>query len=198
MKRATETVLNGLRDTLYSLFGIRWGTDDEQAVAADEALRAYQEIRKSHLTSVLEARLGETTRIRSCGVTFDAKFEPENQAVWTSSLGAEPYLPTEVFVVVSELLSANGSAPLGDAMKGRLGDPELPLESVEGAVAQQVFGMKQGDRVFRRVGAIAALMVHLHLARYHANNGRLESPGANVYVRPAEPADGGEVLHSGA
>jgi hypothetical protein len=77
------------------------------------------------------------------------------------NLRAEKLLPWTVFETAWQLLRENGgSAALrGNAMGFRLGDDELPLNSVEGRVAHRVYGKVPGDSVFRRVSPIAAIMV---------------------------------------
>ncbi|MEZ5363159.1 MAG: hypothetical protein R2748_12665 [Bryobacterales bacterium] len=195
-------MIEAVRQLLHSLLGVRAckkaGGNSRRQPPENEAVRAYNSARRRYLSELLEQRLSKKTRVMACGLSFEAHFDPEKQAVWTSSLGAEPYLPTDVFVVVCELLSGEGVARLGDAMKGALGDPALPLDSVEGAVAEQVFGRQPGERVYRRVGAITALMVHLGMARLDADAGVLETTGAGVYVGSGKPIERLEMLHSSA
>jgi hypothetical protein len=99
-------------------------------------------------------------------------------------------------VVASDLLSTAGRATQGDAVRGKLGDPELPLDSIEGAVASEVFHRPVGSTVYRRIAPIAALMVHLRLAECDGP-GWLKCPGVqvNTVYEPASPAP--EMLHSG-
>lgn len=49
-----------------------------------------------------------------------------------NTLGNQPFLPIDVFVVTISLLSANADnqAIKGSAMKGKLGDEFLPLNSI--------------------------------------------------------------------
>ena len=156
----------------------------------------YAAIRKRYLSDLLAERLMDQTRVRVGGVSLEVRFDPGKGAVWASSLGADPYLPVETFVVASDLLSAQGPAPLGDAMKGALGDDALPMHSVEGAVAREVFGRRAGERVYRRITAIAAVMVHLRLAKLNSTTGLLESPGIDLLDAVESPIELLEVVHS--
>jgi len=92
------------------------------------------------------------------GKTFYATLVAEGIEV--SNLGAERVLPWHVFETTLQLLHENGGSALrGNAMGFRLGDTELPLNSVEGRVAHRVYGKVPGDSVFRRISPIAAIMV---------------------------------------
>ena len=80
-----------------------------------------------------------------------------------TNLGAQPFLPWAVFTTVVELLSANG----GNAIKGcvrreneqiRLDDLLLPLNSVEGAIAHQVYHQQIGESVFQRISPVAGIL----------------------------------------
>ena len=172
---------------------VRQGSTDRESARQD-----YLATRKRHMAKILAEKLGTKSRIEWRGVAFDAVYDPVKDAVWVSSLGASPYLPTESFVVASELLSAKGRAPRGDAMRGKLGEPALPLDSIEGVVAKEVFQRAPGAAVYRRIGPLTALMVHLRLAEYDAVSGHLKSPGIqlNTVHESAPPA--AEMLHSGA
>lgn len=77
-----------------------------------------------------------------------------------SNLSSSPYLPLEVFDAVISLLasSPNQTARKGDAMKCRLGDEGLETDTVEGHVAQVVYGTKLGSSVFRRITPIARIL----------------------------------------
>lgn len=82
------------------------------------------------------------------------------------NLGAQPFLPLRVFRETLELLVRNGGcAERGNAMDFRLGDKGLPLDSVEGCVAQSVFGKRVGDYVFRRITPICCLLVWAGLCK---------------------------------
>jgi hypothetical protein len=76
------------------------------------------------------------------------------------NLGTQPFLPWKVFEETVDLLVRKGGrAQRGDAMNSRLADEGLPLNSVEGYIAQEVYGKKPGDSIFRRISPIAAILV---------------------------------------
>ena len=77
-----------------------------------------------------------------------------------NNLSTQPFLPWEVFVETVHLLRAEGGvAQRGNAMNYKLGGKKLPLNSVEGHVASQVYGKEPGEWVFRRITPIAAILV---------------------------------------
>jgi len=57
------------------------------------------------------------------------------------------------------LARQGGRAESGDAMGSRLGDEGLPLDSIEGHIAQVVYGKQVGESVFRRISPISAILV---------------------------------------
>ena len=165
----------------------------------DPAEQEYHTARKREISDLLAAKLSRKTSICWGGATFQAVYRPARDAVWVSNLGVSPYLPSEVFVVATGLLTAHGRAPRGDALRSKLGEPGLPIGSIEGAIASSVFGRAEGEPVFRRITPITALLVHLRLAEYDQRGDCLEAPGMRVAPAvDAGPAEPEEVLHSGA
>ena len=73
---------------------------------------------------------------------------------------AERSLVGEVFVATLSLLylSENQTASNGNALTGKLGDADLPFNSVEGHVASFIYGKIQGDTVFRRITPISKIL----------------------------------------
>lgn len=83
-----------------------------------------------------------------------------DEGVTVDNLGTEPLLPWVVFAEAINLLNQKGGkAERGNAINGRLGDELLPLDSIEGHIAQAVYGKKSGDSIFRRISPIAAILV---------------------------------------
>ena len=81
------------------------------------------------------------------GKTFQATLTAAGIEV--DNLRAEILLPWSVFETTLQLLRENGGTALrGNAMGFRLGDDELPLNSVEGRVANKVYGKVPGNSVF--------------------------------------------------
>ncbi len=52
-----------------------------------------------------------------------------------------------------------GRAERGNAMKYRLGEEGLSLDSVEGHVAHAIYRKREGDTVFRRITPIACTLI---------------------------------------
>ena len=76
-----------------------------------------------------------------------------------SNLGKQPLLPWAVFTETVFLVKKNsGRAIKGDAMKGKLGDSKLPIDSVEGNIAYKVYEQKLGDSVFRRITPVCYIL----------------------------------------
>lgn len=96
--------------------------------------------------------------------TFTATLSEEGVTV--DNLGVLPLLPWAAFDEAVRIIALNGGKALrGDAMTSRLGDPGLPLDSVEGHVAYAVYGKRPGDSVFRRISPIAAILLWAGICR---------------------------------
>jgi hypothetical protein len=89
--------------------------------------------------------------------TFSARLV--EGGVMVTNLGGQPFLPWAVFQEAVQIIIASGGVALrGDAMNSRLGDPGLPLDSVEGHVAHIVYRKQIGETVFRRISPISAIL----------------------------------------
>ncbi|MBB6714795.1 hypothetical protein [Clostridium gasigenes] len=97
------------------------------------------------------------------GKTFKA-MAIENGIV-VSNLDKQPLLQWDVFYGTIELLSGkiDKKASKGDAMGCRLGDDGLLFDSVEGYIAEKVYGKAIGDSVFRRITPIAAVLSYCNI-----------------------------------
>lgn len=109
--------------------------------------------------------LDKPTEIRTCRSTFTAHYNKHRKKIHVSNLGTQPWLPIEALEFAFELVTSYGKAKKGSAQKGKLGDDNLPMDSVEGVVASKAFDKQSGDSVFRRITPIAGLLAHLGLAR---------------------------------
>lgn len=90
-----------------------------------------------------------------------------DEGVMVSNLVTQPFLPWAVFEETISLLTREGGrAQRGNAMGKRLGQPGLPLNSVEGHIAARVYGKKVGDSVFRRISPVAAILIWAGLSRH--------------------------------
>ena len=80
--------------------------------------------------------------------------------VRVDNLGITPFLPWAAFQE-ARLPAASQwrCARKGDAMNNKLGDPGLPLDSIESHIAHVVYGKQPGDSVFRRITPIACILI---------------------------------------
>jgi dCTP diphosphatase len=105
-------------------------------------------------------------------IYFDAEYNEEG--ILVSNLGNEPFIPWDVFVeTISLLEKKDGRALKGDAMNSKLGDPGLPLDSIEGYISNTVYGKKIGESVFRRVTPVACILIWAGLCYSHPGELRL-------------------------
>jgi hypothetical protein len=92
------------------------------------------------------------------GGSFTAELTDEGVIV--DNLGAQPFLPWAAFQeAICVLIRNGGRAKRGVAMESKLGEPSLPMDSVEGHVALVVYGKRGGDTVFRRITPIACILI---------------------------------------
>jgi hypothetical protein len=88
------------------------------------------------------------------------KAEMTDEGIMVDNLGGQPLLPWIVFEEVIDLLvRMGGRAENGNAMGCKLGDEGLPLESIEGHVAHEVYGKEIGISITRRISPISAILV---------------------------------------
>ena len=99
------------------------------------------------------------------GRSFEAKLS--TKGIYVDNLGNQRFLPWTVFTeTVSLLERSGGRAARGDAMKSKLGERFLPINSVEGHIAHVVYGKQKGDIVFRRVTPIACILIWAKICRH--------------------------------
>ncbi len=95
-----------------------------------------------------------------------------DEGIIVDNLGSQSLLPWIVFEEAIDLLVRNGGrAAKGNAMSYKLGEAGLAIDSVEGHIAQAVYGKKPGDSVFRRISPISAILVWAGLC--DTNSGEL-------------------------
>jgi hypothetical protein len=98
------------------------------------------------------------------GGCFNA--ELTDKGIEVDNLGNQPLLPWAVFEETVSLLASNGGrAKRGDAMGCRLGEPGLPVDSVEGHIASVVYNRRPGDTVFRRITPVACILIWAGICR---------------------------------
>lgn len=98
------------------------------------------------------------------GGTFLA--ELRSDGVLVNNLGNQSFLPWLVFQeAICVLIRNGGRAARGNAMNAKLGDEALPLDSIEGHIAQVVYGKNIGESVFRRITPIAGILIWAGVCR---------------------------------
>jgi hypothetical protein len=92
------------------------------------------------------------------GDSFKAELTEEGVVV--DNLRNQPFLPWSTFQeAVCTMIRNGGRARRGDAMGPKLGEPRLPMDSIEGHVAHVVYGKQRGESVFRRITPIADILI---------------------------------------
>lgn len=86
--------------------------------------------------------------------------ELTEEGVKVSNLGNQPLLPWAVFQeAICVLIRNGGRAERGNAMEAKLGEDDLPLDSVEGHIAHVVYGKRPDEFVFRRITPISCILI---------------------------------------
>jgi len=102
------------------------------------------------------------------GSTFKASLADEGVVV--DNLGNQPFLHWAAFQeAVCILIRNRGRAKRGKAMQSKLGEPGLPIDSVEGHVALVVYGKKPGNTLFRRITPIACILIWTGICKAEPN-----------------------------
>jgi len=101
------------------------------------------------------------------GDPFTAELANGYDGINVTNLGNQPFLSWDVFRVAIELLNKlGGTAIRGNAMNYRLGEQGLPLNSVEGYIANKIYRKNEGDSVFKRISPVANILVHVDICRH--------------------------------
>ena len=90
---------------------------------------------------------------------FVASMVPDG--IMVDNLGKKPMLVWAVFEAAIDLLISKGvgvPVKMGNGRSGVLGDDKIPLDSIEGYVAQRIDGKMIGDSVFSRISPIAGIL----------------------------------------
>jgi myosin heavy subunit len=88
---------------------------------------------------------------------FEARSETDG--VYVDNLKKEPFLPWKIFSEAVNCIKENrGKVKKGNATNSRLGDTNLGLDTLEGYIANKVYGCKIGDPVFKRVPHVASIL----------------------------------------
>jgi hypothetical protein len=117
---------------------------------------------KIQVTEILKGKFKEIGRVVSIPKQKGGSFSVElaEDGVNVDNLGSQPFLPWVVFEEAVWVMRLNGGrAQFGKAMSVRLGEPDLPYDSIEGHIASQVYGKRHGDSVFRRIVPISNILI---------------------------------------
>lgn len=123
---------------------------------------SYCRIVRENLVRFFGDRDNVSIPLQVSGRSFEASIihDGDNDGLFVSNLGNSRYLPFEVFcVAVKLLLVKGGEAKKGNALNAKLGEPGLSLDSVEGCVAYEFYGKREGESVFRRISPINGLFL---------------------------------------
>ena len=115
-----------------------------------------------HVVEQLKTKFAQTGALTEIpllkGDCFKAKLT--DGGIWVDNLSTQPFLPWAAFEQAVNVMERNGGIAMrGNAMNFRLGDPKLPLDSIEGHIASLVYGRDCGDSVFRRITPIACILI---------------------------------------
>lgn len=90
---------------------------------------------------------------------FSIYYEEFGNGIYATNLPKSRMLSWNVFDCVFDVLRKNGGkAKKGQAMKARLGEAELTLDTVEGYVAYHAFGVRKGESTIRTISALSAIL----------------------------------------
>lgn len=124
-------------------------------------LPIYQD--ESKIIHCIKERLNQSGGIAtiplSKGDTFQIYYEDYGNGILATNLPHNRTLTWKAFdCAVSLLKKSGGKAPKGNAMKGKLGSKDLPLDSIEGYVAFYAYGAKKGDSCLRMISSLSAIL----------------------------------------
>ena len=183
LDKAKQSRFNDLKDTLRIraleavLSMIGYSVRENPAVFDEEA--AFEESEFGYAPDhncTFATTISEN--LKECGIAIIATQRKERSfsATWTedgvvvSNLGESyPLLPWRVFDEVELLLrEKNGRAKRGNARAAgaALGGTDLPLDSVEGRVAERVYMKQIGDSTLQRITPISCLLVWAGLCQH--------------------------------
>ncbi|WP_167957784.1 DUF2089 domain-containing protein [Anaerosporobacter faecicola] len=141
-------------------YGLSGSNGDTIEVIID-ALPIYKDesIATKRIKEKLNACKGIATLPLSNNKTFFIYYEEFEGGIYASNLPKGSLLTWKAFDSVMELLKkSNGRSSKGNAMKAKLGEPGLTLDTVEGYVAYNAYGVALGESVLRRISAISSIL----------------------------------------
>ena len=107
----------------------------------------------------LNAKKGKASISLPRGKNFFICYEEYGTGLFASNIPKNRILTWNAFdSAISLLKRKGGRAEKGNAMKARLGEPALSLDSVEGYVAAQAYGVKKGESTLRIISSLSAIL----------------------------------------
>lgn len=120
----------------------------------DDESKTVQAIKKK-----LNSHKGKATLSLTRGKHFEIYYESFGNGIIATNLPSGHVLTWKAFDTAVELLQNNHRrAKKGQAMKGKLGDKELTLDTVEGYVAYHAYDIPIGSSVLRTITPLAAIL----------------------------------------
>lgn len=93
------------------------------------------------------------------GNTFQIYYEEYGNGIYATNLPHNRIITWKVFDYAVEVIQKNGGKALkGQAMKAKLGEPGLTLDTVEGYVAHYGYNVKFGDSTLRMISPLSAIL----------------------------------------
>lgn len=126
-----------------------------------ESLPIYNDesIATKSIKNKLNAHKGQAQLPLSNNKTFTICYEEYGNGILASNLPKGSTLTWKAFDAALELLeNQNGKANKGNAMKSKLGEEHLTLDTIEGYVAYHAYGVAPGESVLRRISAISSIL----------------------------------------
>lgn len=153
-----------LDQVLHSL-GYTESNDDYKATNNIEVILSelpiYEDESKiiTALKKALNAQKGTAILPLSRGKSFQIYYEAFENGIIATNLPQNKVLTWGAFEAAIEIMEKNnGRAPKGQAMKSKLGEPPLTLDTIEGYVAYHAYGIKLGESVTRLISPLSAIL----------------------------------------
>lgn len=98
--------------------------------------------------------------------SFQIHYEAYGNGIIASNIPSSRILTWKAFDAAIELLRQNnGTASKGQAMKYKLGEKGLTLDTVEGYVAHKAYGIQLGESTLRIISALSAILEWAEVCR---------------------------------
>ncbi|MDD4332034.1 MAG: hypothetical protein PHU28_06910 [Methanosarcinaceae archaeon] len=95
---------------------------------------------------------------------FEAKADMDG--IYVDSLDKNSFFPWKTFEEAFDFIQKKGgSVKAGNPKTTKLGEPGFELDTLEGHLAQKVYGCSEGERVFRGISLIACILIWAGLCR---------------------------------